>query len=238
MAVAALDAAASDVETDISYSISSGTNRCLVGALGDNDASGSWDPSGSWGGQSMERAVISQSASPNASIALFVLDEAGIAAGSGTTLDMTNGSNDWAVLARSYEGVGDQENIYDPTTATDSSETDNTTMSATLTIDDGNAGCSATAVYNFSVGVGTPNYTGGDLTNRTESGWTSSFGSRFAYGDLEEGSGGGSRDAVCSCPTSEDQALAYIELLGTAPGGASLISAGLIDRMVVRSLIQ
>jgi len=89
--ITGLDSVQSATGNPSSYTVSSGSNRWLVAFIHWREADGvDATPSLSWGGQSMTRQEIIRVGTPvEHGIALFVLNEAGIDAGSGTTLSLS-----------------------------------------------------------------------------------------------------------------------------------------------------
>ena len=109
MAITRLDSAAvnTSFNTTQSFTVSSGTDRCLVWAIG-----GEWTSAGptaaTYGGQTMTNAVNVQSAAdPFRTVTqIWYILDSGIAAASNTTLSGTPTTNYSPIkIAASYEGV-------------------------------------------------------------------------------------------------------------------------------------
>ena len=166
MAVTRLDAAASGNTDGASYTISAGSDRLLViGHQVENDATPG-DVTVTWGGQSLIKQVIVTIGGANTlTIILFTLDEAGIAAASGSTITFGGeqpGAFTWH--AASYAGV-DQTT---PIPETNSDGIDDTTPNP-LTGADIVAGDGAAVVALGGCGNATTALsTSGDLTEQTD----------------------------------------------------------------------
>jgi hypothetical protein len=91
MAVSVLDVISAATGDPASFTISAGSSRWLIAFIHWREASGVDSlPSLSWGGQSMTRQhSIKLGAAAEHGVALFLLNEVGIAAGSGTTVSLT-----------------------------------------------------------------------------------------------------------------------------------------------------
>ena len=107
MAIARLDTANSGNTDGASYSVSAGSDRCLVIGIQHEGQITADGVSVTWGGQSMTQTVgIHLEAGGNDNeVRLFILLEAGIAAASGTTITITGESSNFDWSAISYTGV-------------------------------------------------------------------------------------------------------------------------------------
>jgi len=160
MAIARLDTAASAAAATLDYSVSAGTDRCLIVCTGHEVDGQITVDSVSYGGQAMEQIAQIDSADTgfSAGVSAWFLDDAGIAAASGTTITPTYSATpaDEVIHAASYTGVNQvggstsfpqtatfeqNESTPNPNTTIDLTETDNGLIGAVVGM--GNAGLSA-----------------------------------------------------------------------------------------------
>jgi hypothetical protein len=132
VAVSILDAMSSANGNPSSFTISSGNNRWLIAFIHWREADGVDSlPSLTWGGQSMTRQqTVTVGPAVAHGVALFVLDEAGIAAGSGTTVSL---SWDNAPQQNTYGIISIQDANQTVTDSNTASENSSTEIDLTLT---------------------------------------------------------------------------------------------------------
>lgn len=168
MAVARLDAAAQGNVDDQSYTVSAGSDRCLVVGV---QAEGAITPDSvtvTWGGQSMVRAVYShvEAAGNDNEVALFYLLEAGIAAASGSTIAITGQVANFTWHAASYTGVhqgGGSSTVPETNTDGTTGATPNPLTGSDIVV-----GVDAAVVGLGGCGNATTALWGSDLTEQTD----------------------------------------------------------------------
>ena len=106
MAVERLDTAVGGVLNNVSYSISAGSNRCLVIGITQEAATPLVALAVTYGGQSMiQVAGISVGDATDLRTDLYFLNDAGIAAASGTTISVTGLPSNFTLHRASYANV-------------------------------------------------------------------------------------------------------------------------------------
>ena len=163
-----LDAAASFNADSPTYAIGAGTDRGLiVGIQHEGDLTAD-SVSVTWGGQAMTQlvTVFEESGANDQECFLFLLLEAGIAAGAGTTIVVTGEAAAFSIHAASYENVNQGGGAASvPETNTDQTAADTPNP---LTGSDIVAGDGAAVVALAGVGNATTATWGADLTEQTD----------------------------------------------------------------------
>jgi len=210
MAVTALDAADSGTTSTLTYSVSAGSNRVLVVAVGQENSSGHTAPNVGYGGEAMTRVVWETSGESGytARADLFVLDDAGIEAASSSVITVTNIAEE-TVHARSFQGV-DQTVMTGSIDSGSSTTTTPNPIQVSVTCQDGSAVVGFAEVGNTS----TANWTSGDTTERTDQVAASSAGS---LSDAEFSSGQ-TVNAYCQWSSQNRASSVVMELVEAAEG--------------------
>ncbi len=176
MAVSGLDSVSSwansgSSEYSETYSIGAASDRCLIAACSSAGGNGSYNPTITWGGQSMTRIGSVVDSGVNNSIrvelAAFYLNEASIAAASGSTLATTNANpnfSDSALIARSYQGAPDAGVIDATNIVTDTDATSNNNTFVNMgTVDADEVAFHFGSVVDFDAAPGGTTMSGGTI---------------------------------------------------------------------------
>ncbi len=214
MAIARLDSASSSTSTSFSYTVSSGTDRLLVVTVMAGAGSGTPNVSGiTYGGQSLTEAL--RNAYDNIDVEIWYLDDAGIAAASGSTVSVSysSGQDEDSYAAASYTGV-DQTTPVSETNSDGNGGSPNPATGHDVTEADGNLVVSAGCVE----GVGSQTWHS-DLTEQT--GFTGGNISSSMADRLS--STGGNVSCELTWGSSGTQSLVSVEFAQASGGGGSVV---------------
>jgi len=215
-----LDTAASFNADSPSYPVGAGTDRGLIVGLEHEGAITPDSVSITWGGQAMTQLVTEhvEAAGNDQEVVLFLLLEAGIAAGAGTTIVVTGEAVNFTIHAASYENVN-QGGGTDSVPETNSAGTTGATPNP-LTTSDIVAGDGAAVVALAGVGNATTATWGADLTEQTEQ---INAGTATCTGSLADGlfATGQNVDVEATWASQNRAAVIAIELAPTEDGNLS-----------------
>lgn len=217
--VTRLDSATSWGESNnVSYSVSSGTNRALLVGV-QIEAGTSYENSitVTYGGQSMTKiAQLFLDSSVDNEVYLFMLLDSGITAASGTTINVSHVTvfDDWTLHAISYENVnqgGGISTVPQTSSASANASTPNPLTTADLTVSGGSAVVSLAGCGNAT----TADWTSGDLTEQT---YEQDTTSPTTTGSMADGlfSSGQLVDIECTWGSQNRALIIAVELAGSS----------------------
>lgn len=168
-----LDTPTSVAASTHSFTVSAGTNRCLiVGLTGEGSQSG--NHTCQYGGQTMQlvATTLAGSGTTQQTVSLFFLNDAGIQAASGTTITPGNVPSDLSIHAASYENV-----VQTTPTNTDSDSANASTPNPLANCDIVTAAADAVVVALSGMGNAGSAAWNSPLTERTDQATASANGS-------------------------------------------------------------
>lgn len=216
MAVSALDAASSGNTDGASYTVSAGSNRLLVIGIQHEGNFTTDQVTVTWGGQSLTEGPVGyiDAGGNDQEVQLFYLNEAGIAAASGSTISITNESANFTWHARSYQDVDQTTPVPETNNASTGSSTPNPLTTSDIVAGDGSAVCALGGCGNATAASW-----GTDLTERTQqddSGTTTTTGS-FADAFFATGQ---TVNVECTWTSQNRAAVCAMEIAPAAAGPA------------------
>ena len=217
--VTRLDAAVAFNVDSGSYPVAAGTDRGLIVGVQHEGAITPDSVSVTWGGQAMTQLVTEhvEAAGNDMEVTLFLLLEAGIAAGVGTTIVLTGEVPDFTYHAASYENVnqgGGAASVPETNSAGTTAATPNPLVTSDIVAGDGAAVVALAGVGNVATAAW-----GADLTEQTELGDTTPT----ATGSLADGlfATGQNANVECTWSVQNRAAVCAVELAPTAGGAIS-----------------